>query len=187
MLNPAYKQAMQELQRDGLIRTYGVSSTTAVMLEQSENVLEVGDYSSIELEMNLVFPEAREKVLPAAEKLGVGIIVRVPLASGLLSGRYTRETRFPENDFRNYNPEKARSGIRPERLDRAFDRLESLKELAKAEGIDLVQLALAWLLSHDEVSTVIPGCKNAAQVESNVSAGEVRLSSGTLTQALATS
>ena len=178
ILDPAYRQAMEALQRDGLIRTYGVSATTAVMVQDGLLTLDQGGYSSVQLEMNIVYPEARDEFIPRAEALGVGVIIRVPLAAGLLTGKYQRDTQFPENDVRNFQIDR-------KRLDHAFDRLDALKQLASTEHVDLVHLALAWVLSHSGVSTVIPGCKNVAQVEANVAASDVSISPEAFERALA--
>ena len=176
--NPAFKREMEALQRDGLIRTYGVSATTVVMVEDGHLTIDQGGYSSVELEMNIVFPEARETFLPRAEVEGVGVIIRVPLAAGLLTGKYTRDARWGATDSRTIR-------IDPKRLDRVFDRLDALKQLASTEHVDLVHLALAWVLSHSGVSTVIPGCKNVAQVEANVAASDVSISPEAFERALA--
>jgi aryl-alcohol dehydrogenase-like predicted oxidoreductase len=103
------------------------------------------------------------------------VIARVPLASGLLTGRITAETAFPENDHRNYNREGAEfdvgetfSGVP---LDVGLQAVEELRPLA--EGATLAQVALRWILSFDEVSTVIPGAKSPRQARENAAAGSM--------------
>jgi aryl-alcohol dehydrogenase-like predicted oxidoreductase len=168
--DPAYRQAMSDLQRDGLIRSYGVSVTTGITIPESKEVLKQGGYSSMELEVNLVHNEPAEEVLPAAQAQGVGIIVRVPLGAGLLTGKYTRETQFSDADSRG------NGRYRRDKMDEVFDRLDTLQALAQKEGVPLSQAALAWILTNDGVSTIIPGARNVGQVEANVAAEDVKLS-----------
>ena len=176
--DPAYKQALEALQRDGLIRTYGVSVGNVPMIDDGLSVIEQGGYSSVQIEMNIVYPEARETFLPRAEEEGIGVIIRVPLASGLLTGKYTRNVQFSDDDSR-------RVRLDDKKLDRALGRIDTLKEIADAENVDLVKLAIAWVLGHSGVSTVIPGCKNVAQVEANVAASDVSLSPAAFERTLA--
>jgi aryl-alcohol dehydrogenase-like predicted oxidoreductase len=168
--DPAFKQALTDLQRDGLIRSFGVSVTTGITIPESKEVLKQGGYSSMELEVNLVHNEPAEEVLPAAKNQGVGIIVRVPLGAGLLTGKYRRDTQFSDADSRG------NGRYRRDKMDEVFDRLDTLQALAQKEGVRLSQAALAWILTHDAVSTIIPGARNVSQVEANVAAEDVKLS-----------
>jgi aryl-alcohol dehydrogenase-like predicted oxidoreductase len=117
-----------------------------------------------------------EAVLPAAQAAGVGIIARVPLASGLLSGRYTADTEFAANDHRNYN-----------RHGEAFDQGETFSGVDYATGVQAAvefaalapegatpaQTALRWLIQQPGVSTVIPGARNPEQAKSNAAAADL--------------
>jgi aryl-alcohol dehydrogenase-like predicted oxidoreductase len=105
-----------------------------------------------------------------AARRGVGVIVRVPLASGLLSGRYTRETAFAADDHRSYNRHgeafdvgETFAGV-PYEV--GLDAVEELRALVP-EDATLAQLALRWILMHDAVSTVIPGARSPEQARSN--------------------
>ena len=120
-------------------------------------------------------------MLPAARRAGVGIVVRVPLASGLLSGKYTAETTFAADDHSTFN-----------RHGEAFDQGETFsgvdfeqgvraaQEFAAAvpEGVTVPQAALAWIAEQEGVSTVIPGARNVEQARANAAAGDVRLDDG---------
>ena len=116
-----------------------------------------------------------DEVLPAALQAGVGVIARVPLASGLLSGKYGESTTFAPEDHRTYN-----------RHGEAFDVGETFSGVpfkvgvraarsvaAHTKGATTAQLALRWILDQPGVSTVIPGARNAAQVSGNVAAAEL--------------
>jgi aryl-alcohol dehydrogenase-like predicted oxidoreductase len=127
--------------------------------------------ASVQIILNCFRLKPLEEVLPAAREAGVGIVVRVPLASGLLSGRYDEHTTFPADDHRNYN-----------RAGEAFDVGETFagvpfevgvaaaRALADVSdpGITLAQFALRWVIDQPGVSTVIPGARNPGQVTQNV-------------------
>ena len=117
-----------------------------------------------------------EAGLPAAEKAGVGVIARVPLASGLLSGTYTAETRFSEDDHRNFNRRgeafdvgETFAGVDFETGLAAVERLRPLVP----EGATMAQFALRWILDQSAVSVVIPGARNAEQAEANAAAADL--------------
>jgi aryl-alcohol dehydrogenase-like predicted oxidoreductase len=115
----------------------------------------------------LLFPKAKEK--------NVGIIVRVPLASGLLTGKFSKDTTFDEGDHRNFNRDGSAfdvgetfSGIPYETGVEAVEKLKSVLP----DDQDLVQLALKWVLMRDEVSCVIPGASSVKHVANNLTASE---------------
>ena len=167
--DPAVQEALKALQADGLVRTYGVSCVTALTLEQGEETLRQGGYTSMQVPLNIFQRQIVDELLPRSEEAGVGIAARVPLASGLLSGKYTSATRFAENDARG-------NGTVPrEQVERELEKVPALVALADEQGVSLVQAALAWVLTHSGVSTTIPGAKNTAQAESNSTAGDVSL------------
>jgi aryl-alcohol dehydrogenase-like predicted oxidoreductase len=104
---------------------------------------------------------------PHAKRDGLGILARVPLASGLLSGKYKSGQTFPSGDFR--------SSFTPERLERDLASVEHLRATEVPAGMPMAQWALAWCLRNPAVSAVIPGCKDAAQVRSNAAAADLIL------------
>lgn len=121
-----------------------------------------------------------DTVLPAAAAAGVGIIARVPLASGLLSGRYTQGTTFPADDHRNYNRHgesfdvgETFSGVEYGTGLAAAEEFSALVDAEAPEQLTPAQAAIAWLWQHPAVSTVIPGARNVDQARSNAAAGEV--------------
>ena len=168
--DPSFKEALEALVRDGLIRTYGVSLNAHLhvsdQIEQGEVLIHEGGYTSLEVGMNIGEQEVEDSFLPHAYQAGVGIIIRTPLGRGLLSGKYGPNHQFPEGDSRGAS----------ESLARRLAPVEALRKLSGEAGVSPVHLALGWVLAHVEVSTVIPGCKNVVQVEDNVAAGDVELS-----------
>ena len=164
------------------IAAYGVSVETCA---QALLAIARPGVSSVQIVLNAFRQKPLEEVLPAAAEAGVAIIARVPLASGLLSGRFDRGTTFAETDHRHYN----RSG-------QAFDVGETFAGVPYQDGVDAAarfaalaeglsitpaQLALRWILDQPGVTTVIPGASTPAQARSNAIAAELaRLSDDTL-------
>ena len=116
-----------------------------------------------------------DQLFPLAKKNHVGIIARVPLASGLLTGRYTKDTVFGAQDHRSYNREGAAfdkgetfSGV-PYEL--GLSAVQALKEAFGTE--DLAPIAIRWVLMHEAVSVVIPGASRAAQISQNIRAADL--------------
>lgn len=162
--------ALDALVDDGTISAYGVSVETTA---QALAAISRPNVTNVQIILNPFRLKPLDAVLPAAEKAGVSIFARVPLASGLLSGKYTAFTEFAPNDHRAYN-----------RHGEAFDRGETFSgvdyevglaaaaELAAAlpEGVSLPAASLAWIASLPGVTSVIPGARNVAQAQSNAEA-----------------
>ncbi len=165
--------ALDEMVADGRIRAYGVSVETC---RQALAAIARPNVATVQIILNCFRRKPLEEVLPAAREAGVGIIVRVPLASGLLSGRYDENTTFAADDHRSYN----RSG-------EAFDVGETFagvpfevgvaaaRELSELvdPGTTLAQFALRWVIDQPGVSTVIPGARNPGQVAQNVASAQL--------------
>jgi aryl-alcohol dehydrogenase-like predicted oxidoreductase len=131
---------------------------------------------TVQIIFNIFRQKPAEEFFPLAEERNVGILARVPLASGLLSGKMRADRVFSEDDHRNFNREgqafdrgETFSGVDFETGLRAA---EELKDLVP-EGNSLAQFALRWILMHPAVSCAIPGGKNPSQVEDNVAAVEM--------------
>lgn len=163
----------RKLQAEGLIRHWGVSVETS---EEALLCLEQEGLASLQIIFNLFRQHVADDVFARAKEKGVALIVRVPLASGLLTGKFTEATTFAETDHRNYN----RNGD-------AFNAGETFSGIAFSEGVQhakkmeailpegpLAQWALRWILDHPEVTTVIPGASSPKQVESNMAASETQ-------------
>ena len=163
-------EALDSLKSAGKIASYGVS------IEKVSEGLSAMKYpiSAIEVVFNMFRLKPAEELFPMAKNKGVGIIARVPLASGLLTGRYDENTKFGEKDHRatNRNGERFDKGETFSGVDYATG-LKAVAELKALFGTeDLIPYALKWILMHDEVSVVIPGASKASQVSSNVRAAE---------------
>jgi aryl-alcohol dehydrogenase-like predicted oxidoreductase len=171
--NDAVFEALDEMVASGRIAAYGVSVETCA---QALSAIARPGVASVQIILNCFRLKPLEEVLPAAHQAGVGIIARVPLASGLLSGRYDETTTFAADDHRTYN----RSG-------EAFDVGETFsgvpfevgvaaaRELSAltGDGVSLAQFALRWVIDQPGVSTVIPGARNPDQVRANAAAASV--------------
>jgi aryl-alcohol dehydrogenase-like predicted oxidoreductase len=166
-------EALDRLQEAGKIRNYGVS---VEKVEEARMALVYPGVATVQIIFNVFRQKPAEEFFPLAEERNVGILARVPLASGLLSGKMSSDRVFGEDDHRNFNREG-----------RAFDKgetfsgvdfetgllaAEELKDLVP-EGNTLAQFALRWILMHPAVSCAIPGGKNPSQVEDNVAAAEM--------------
>ena len=166
----AVYDALDTLVAEQRIAAYGVSVETA---DEALAAISRPGVASVQIILNAFRRKPLDQVLPAARAAGVGIIARVPLASGLLSGRYTHETTFGPDDHRSYN-----------RHGEAFDAgetfsgvdygtgVEAAREFAALvpEGATPAQAALRWVIQQPGVSTVIPGARNPAQVAQNAAA-----------------
>jgi len=178
---PEVFEALDDIVRAGKIRYYGVS------VERVEEALKVIDYpnvQSVQIIFNMFRHRPAELFFAQAKKRKVGILARVPLASGLLTGKMTRGTMFSADDHRKFN-----------RQGEAFDRgetfsgvdyetglktVEKLKKLVP-KGATLAEFALRWVLMHDAVTCAIPGAKRPDQAEQNIRASSLpRLSRATM-------
>lgn len=158
-------ETLQGHVRQGKIRHLGVSiSSQGENLSQVEAADRYG-IGAIQLVYNRLDRAPEVKVLPACARMGLGVLARVPLASGYLSGKYRPGHAFAADDVRaTHNPLKAKA------------RLEQAIAIGRDEvppGTDMAQWALAWCLRRPEVTCVIPGCKDPAQVDRNAAAADL--------------
>ena len=170
--NGAAFDALDAMVDDGRLAAYGVSVETCA---QALAAIARPHVATVQIILNCFRQKPLEAVLPAAREAGVGIIVRVPLASGLLSGRYDENTRFAADDHRNYNRRGEQfdvgetfAGVPFEVGLTAVAELEPLLE----PGQTLAQFALRWVIDQAGVSTVIPGARNPEQARANAAAAE---------------
>jgi aryl-alcohol dehydrogenase-like predicted oxidoreductase len=165
--------ALDEMVAEGRIRHYGVSVETT---DEALTAIARPGVATVQIILNAFRLKPLEHVLPAARDAGVGIIARVPLASGMLSGKFDERTRFAADDHRNFN----RGG-------EAFDvgetfagvpyetGLEAVRELRGVvpDGTAMAQFALRWIVDQPGVSTVIPGASRAEQARANAAAADL--------------
>jgi aryl-alcohol dehydrogenase-like predicted oxidoreductase len=180
---PEVFEALDGLKKAGKILHYGVS---VEKIEEAIKATEFPGVATVQIIFNIFRQRPKELFFPLAQKRDVGILVRLPLASGLLGGRINKQTQFAADDHRSYN----RHGEQFDRgetfsgvdLDAALDAVEKVREVVPP-NVSMANFALRWILEHPEVSCVIPGARNSAQVLENVKGAE--LSSLTSSQSMA--
>jgi aryl-alcohol dehydrogenase-like predicted oxidoreductase len=170
---PAVFEACDRLVDEGLARAYGVS---VEKVEEALKAIEYPGVATVQIIFNIFRRRPAELFFGQAQRRDVGVIVRVPLASGLLTGKFGRETTFAPDDHRAFNRhgEEFDAGETFAGVDYELG-LEVVEELRALvpEGATLAQLALRWILSFDAVSTVIPGAKTPEQARANAVAAEL--------------
>jgi aryl-alcohol dehydrogenase-like predicted oxidoreductase len=163
---------LRRLQQDGLIQHWGVSVETA---EEARLCLQQAGIASLQIIFNLFRQHYAADFFAEAQEKGVALIARVPLASGLLSGKFTKDTRFGAADHRNFNANGD-----------AFNAGETFSGIEFSKGVEMAQRiaglfpddrtaqwAIRWILDRPEITTVIPGASNAAQVAGNLAAASL--------------
>ena len=170
---PEVFDALDELKKEGKLRHYGVS---VEKVEEALKAIEYPGVQSVQIIYNILRQRPAELLFAQTQARGVGILARLPLSSGLLSGKMTPQTQFAADDHRQFNREGA-----------AFDRGETFSGLDYATGLQAVeairpwvpqgqsmaQLALRWIQMHPAVTCSIPGGKRADQVADNVAAADL--------------
>lgn len=161
---------LREQQRDGLIGQFGASVES---VEEGLICLEQEGLASLQIIFNIFRQKPLEELLPMARARGVGIIVRLPLASGLLAGKMKADTVFGSGDHRHFNRDGGAFNVGETfaglPYEKGVELANGLKTLVP-EGMTMAQMSLRWILDHDAVSVVIPGASSAAQAQANVSA-----------------
>jgi aryl-alcohol dehydrogenase-like predicted oxidoreductase len=170
---PEVFEVLDNLVRVGKVRHYGVS---VEKVEEAIKALEYPNVESVQIIYNIFRQRPAELFFELARKKQVAILARVPLASGLLTGKMARETQFDENDHRAYNRYgqsfdvgETFSGVDFETGLKAVEEVRALTP----EGISMSQLALRWILMNEAVSLAIPGAKNSRQAVENAAASDV--------------
>ena len=157
--NPMPLDILKKLQSEGKIKSIGISTP-----EHDQNcvvdLMRRGYLDTVQVIYNIFEQEPVAELLPIALENNVGIIVRVAFDEGILTGKYTQDTKFPRGDFRNHY-------FAGDRLTRAVKRVEAIKNEIKDTNLTMPQLALKYVLMHPAVSTVIPGIRNVYQAEAN--------------------
>jgi aryl-alcohol dehydrogenase-like predicted oxidoreductase len=170
--HPAVFEALDDFVKQGKIRFYGVS---VERVEEALKAIEYPGVQSVQIIFNMFRQRPAERFFAEGKKRRVGILARVPLASGLLTGKFTVQSKFADDDHRTFNR-------RGEEFDRGetfsgvdyetgLQAVEELRSLMPA-GMTMVQFALRWILMFDAVTCAFPGAKLTAQVEQNTAAAE---------------
>ena len=164
---------MDHIQRKGLIKAWGASVET---LEEAELCLAQDGCASLQIIFNLYRQDAAWSLFQKAKDKNVGIIVRLPLASGILTGKFSADHQFDESDHRHFNRDGAHFSV-----GETFSGIEQTKAVALLdpirplvpEGWTLSDFALRWILDHDAVSSVIAGCSHPSHITRNVRASDL--------------
>jgi aryl-alcohol dehydrogenase-like predicted oxidoreductase len=171
-----WKDQFLSLKRAGKARFLGVSINDHDPASALRAVAS-GLFDAVQVIYNIFDPTPQAALLPACQKHGVGVLARVPLDEGGLTGTITPDAVFPEGDFRN-------EYFHGDRRREVFARGEALKKLIDGEAKTLPELALRFCLSHDAVTTVIPGMRRLSTVEASVSVSDGRRLSPALLERL---
>ena len=164
---PELFAALDGMAKEGLIRNYGVS---VEKVEEALKAIEYPGVKTVQIIFNMFRQRPSELFFREARARNIGVITRVPLASGLLTGKMTEDTKFEKDDHRNFN-RQGQAFDRGETFagvdyERGLQAVEELKKLLPGE-FSMAQFALKWILMHEEVSCAIPGAKRPAQAEDN--------------------
>ncbi|MCY4743940.1 aldo/keto reductase [Pelomonas sp. UHG3] len=177
--------ALDDLVREGKLRHYGVS---VERIDEAMAALKFPGVQSVQIIFNLFRQRPLEAFLPAAQAAQVGVLARLPLSSGMLSGKFTSSSTFAADDHRGFNRQgeafdkgETFSGVDYEQ---GLAAVEELRRLLP-EGVSMARLALRWILMSEAVTTAIPGGRTPAQVDENVSAADLAALPAPLMQALA--
>jgi len=158
-----WQRAVDDLKRDGLVKAFGVS----INRWEPENVLETlrtGMIDAVQVIYNIFDQNPEDELFPLCRELNVAVIARVPFDEGTLTGTLTKDSKWPEGDWRN-------SYFVPENLNASVDRAEALRPLIPA-GMTMPDMALRFILENPDVSTIIPGMRKLRHVEANISASD---------------
>jgi aryl-alcohol dehydrogenase-like predicted oxidoreductase len=170
---PEVFTVLDDLKQAGKIRHYGVS---VEKVEEAIKATEFPGVATVQIIFNIFRQRPKDLFFKLAQQRDAGILVRLPLSSGLLSGKITRQTTFAADDHRNFN----RNGEQFDRgetfsgvnFDVALEAVEEIRRLLP-EGVSMANFALGWILDHEAVSCVIPGARNEQQVIQNVGASDL--------------
>ena len=166
---------LEKLKGEGLIRHYGVSVET---VEEGLFCIRESGASALQVIFNIFRQKPAETLLPEAYEKGVGILVRLPLASGLLTGKFKKDDTFEKDDHRSYNRNGEQFNVGETfaglEFERGVELSRKLEWIAEGRG-NMTRAALRWILDHESVSCVIPGFKTVKQVEDNLQAVDVPL------------
>lgn len=176
--NPELFGALDDLVQAGKIRYYGVS---VEKVEEALKAIEYPGVQSVQIIFNIFRQRPSELFFAEAQRREVGILARVPLSSGMLTGKFTKKSTFTSDDHRQYNRHgeafdvgETFSGVD---YDLSLEAVEKLRALVP-EGVTMAQFALRWILMYEAVSCTIPGAKNPQQASDNAKAADLPAFSG---------
>ncbi|HVS30466.1 MAG TPA: aldo/keto reductase [Thermoanaerobaculia bacterium] len=156
------QDAMERLQDVGKIRFWGISVSS---VDEGAEIVEKDWGHTLQVLYNVLNQAPAEQLFPLAKEKGYGVIARVPLASGLLTGKYRQDAVFPSDDVRQ-------NFLTPRRMEEVVAKVDEVKSIMGGAAQSAAEGALRFVLAHDAVSTTIPGARNIRQVEANAAAAE---------------
>jgi aryl-alcohol dehydrogenase-like predicted oxidoreductase len=170
---PEVFAVLDNLKKEGKIRHYGVS---VEKVEEAIKATEFSGVATVQIIFNIFRQRPKNLFFGLAQQRDVGVLVRLPLSSGLLSGKINHETAFAADDHRKFNRQGEQfdrgetfSGVD---FEAALDAVDEIRRLVP-EGVTMANFALRWILDHEAVSCVIPGARNEQQVRQNVDASDL--------------
>ena len=170
---PELFAACDEMVEEGVMRHYGVS---VEKIEQAQKAMEYPGTATVQIIFNMVRQRPADRFLSEALAKDVGVLARVPLASGLLTGKYDKASTFAENDHRHYNREGQAFDVGETFAGLDYEAglgfVSAVQELVP-EGATTAQLALRWILMHEGVTAAIPGAKTPEQARANAAAADL--------------
>lgn len=173
MLKAECFEWLRELKNDGLIQNFGASVES---MDEALFCMEQEGLASLQIIFNLFRQKPINTIFDVAKEKEIGLVIRLPLASGLLAGKMTRDRVFPENDHRNYNRDGRMFNVGETFAGLPFttgvDLAEALNRLVP-DGMTMAQFAMRWILDHDAVSVVIPGARTRQQAHDNATCSEL--------------
>lgn len=158
-----WQRTMDDLKREGLVKAVGVSINRWEPWN-ALRTLRSGQIDAVQVIYNIFDQAPEDELFPLCRELNVAVVARVPFDEGTLTGTLTRESRWPEGDWRN-------SYFVPENLHASVERAEALKPLVPS-GMTLPEMALRFILSNPDVATVIPGMRQERNVRANIAASD---------------
>jgi aryl-alcohol dehydrogenase-like predicted oxidoreductase len=167
-------RAMDKLVQDGKVRYVGLSNYNVPLLEASLSVRHV---DSLQPPYSILRPAVEKEILPYCLEKGIGVVAYSPLTSGLLSGNYTYDTKFSDDDWRSRNAAHTGEGLR-----KNVERVEKLKAIASRYSITMPQLAIAYDLAHPALTSALVGVRKPSHILSVLSAIDVTLDEATLAE-----
>jgi len=172
-------RALDDLVRQGYVRYVGVSNWAAWQIAKALGVSErlgLARFESLQAYYTVAGRDLEREILPMLQSEGLGLMVWSPLAGGLLSGKYGRDAQGESGSRRTT------FDFPPVNLERAYDAIDAMRGIARAKGVSVAQIALAWLLHQPAVTSVIVGAKRPDQLADNLAATRVALSAGELAE-----
>jgi aryl-alcohol dehydrogenase-like predicted oxidoreductase len=164
---------LRKLQQEGKIRHFGASVES---MEEALICAAQPGVAALQIIFNIFRQRAITELFPVAKEKGIALIVRLPLASGLLSGKFTKETTFAVNDHRNFNRDGQAFNVGETFSGIPFDKGVELAEEMKVfvpDSLSMVQMAQRWILDYEEVTVVIPGASTVDQAKENASVSDL--------------